>query len=75
MTRKLAQDAYRCVSREYVDERQQYDKMVRRHGWAWHSAYIIALYTHLRHHDDWCAAKIIDSITAELDTANGKSQA
>lgn len=66
MTRQLAQDAYRYVSRVYANERQQYDKMARKHGPAWHSAYIIAIYTHLRHGDDWCASKIIDAIAAEL---------
>ena len=53
MTRQLAQDAYRYVSRVYVNERQQ-------------CAYLIALRLHLRHGDDWCAAKIIDAIAAEL---------
>ena len=66
MTRQLAQDAYRYVSRVYVNERQQYDKMARKHGDAWQSGYLIALRLHLRHCDDWCAAKIIDAIAAEL---------
>lgn len=74
MTRQLAQDAYRYVSREYAHERQQYDKMVKKHGAAWDGAFLIALRLHLRHCDDWCAAKIVDAIAAELDPTNGKSQ-
>lgn len=74
MTRQLAQDAYRYVSRVYSNERYKYDKMVRKHGPAWHSAFLIALRLHLRHSDDWCAAKIIDAIAAELGPTNGKSQ-
>lgn len=74
MTRQLAQDAYRYASRVYVNERQQYDKMSRKHGPAWQSAYLIALRLHLRHGDDWCAAKIIDAIAAELTPISGKSQ-
>ncbi len=66
MTLQLAQDAYRYASRVYVNERQQYDKMARKHGRAWQSAHLIALRLHLRHGDDWCAAKIIDAIAAEL---------
>lgn len=66
MTRQLAQDAYRYVSRVYVNERQQYDKMARRHCTSWYIAHLIALRLHLRHGDDWCAAKIIDAIAAEL---------
>lgn len=66
MTRQLAQDAYRYVSRVYADERQQYDKMARKHGDVWYSAFLIALRLHLRHCDDWCEAKIIDAIAAEL---------
>lgn len=74
MTRQLAQDAYRYVSRVYIKERQQCAKMMRKHGQAWQSAHLIALRLHLRHGDDWCAAKIIDAISAELDPTNGKSQ-
>lgn len=74
MTRQLTQDAYRYVSRDYADVRQQYDKMARKHGPAWQSAFLIALRLHLRHCDDWCAAKIIDAIAAELTPISGKSQ-
>ena len=66
MTRQLAQDAYRYVSREYANKGKQYDKMARKHGLAWHSAHMIAIRLHLHHGDDWCAAKIIDAIASEL---------
>lgn len=74
MIRQLAQDAYRYVSRVYANERKQYAKMARKHGVAWYGAFMIALRLHLRHCDDWCAAKIIDAIADALDPINGKSQ-
>lgn len=74
MTRQLAQDAYRYVSRDYADARHQYNKMARKHGDAWQRAFLIAMRLHLRHGDDWCAAKIIDAIADALDPINGKSQ-
>lgn len=67
MTRQLAQDAYRYVSRVYVNERQQCAKMMRKHGAdQWRNAYYVARDLHAMKHSKWCAAKIIDAIAAEL---------
>ena len=67
MTSQLAQDAYRYVSREYANERQQCSKMMRKHGAdQWRNAYYVARDLHAMMQSKWCAAKIVDAIAAEL---------
>ena len=63
MTRQLAQDALRYVTREYKDEWVQYQKMMRRHGSVlWYPAVRAAHNIHLTHGDRECMAVLQDMV-------------
>ena len=63
MTRQLAQDALRYVSRTYADERKQYDKMAKRHGAVmWLHACQQAGYVWTDHGDRECMAVLQDMV-------------
>lgn len=62
MTRDLALDAYRYITRNYKDNAAQDRKMRRKHGAAWTSAVIAAYYTVTNHGHEWCIARILSRI-------------
>ena len=63
MSRKLAIDAVRYVSREYKDENAQLVKMRKKHGAAWDMAMGQALLVWLAYGGEWCFARV----EAEVD--------
>ena len=67
MTRAIAQDALRYVTRTYADERKQYDKMAKRHGSkVWYDAQNVAARIHLTHGDRECMAVLRDMVERAL---------
>lgn len=71
MTRRLAQDALRYVSREYASPDTQRRKMEKRHGEkAWHIAVIEAHVIFTDHSHKECMAVLEDMIEARLSTCD-----
>lgn len=66
MSRELALDAYRYVSRTYKDNAAQNRKMERKHGAAWNRAVIVAGQNVYHYGYDMCAADIVDRIEKTL---------
>lgn len=66
MTRQLAQDALRYVSREYKDDAAQVAKMRRKHGDNWHRASGIAMLVWLAYGDTKCIASLQSMIEDRL---------
>jgi len=66
MTRTLALDAYRYVSREYTNPAAQCAKMERKHGTVdWLMAWSIAM-TVYKSNSDQCAAVVVGKIEERL---------
>ena len=62
MTRALAQDALRYISRDYANTEAQCRKMIRKHGDLWHVAVIHAWTIWQDHHDRECYAVLLDMV-------------
>ena len=66
MTRALAIDAVRYVSREYKDENAQLAKMRKKHGLEWERAMGQALLIWLAYGGEWCLALVETEVERRL---------